>query len=57
MNNYKLYNGSNLNFTGSKNPYALIQKAGKIKTKKLKSRRRCSKKHKCKSRKTRKYRD
>jgi hypothetical protein len=53
MNNNKLYNGANLDFTGSENPYALIQKAGKRRTKKLKSRRKCGKKRKCK---TRKYR-
>ncbi len=56
MNNYKLYNGTNLDFTGSENPYALIQKAGKKRrTRKLKSRRKCGKKCKSKS-KTRKYR-
>jgi hypothetical protein len=32
MANCPLYNGQNLDFTGNKNPYSLIQKAGKRKT-------------------------
>jgi hypothetical protein len=33
-NNSSLYNGQNLVFTGNKNPYGLIQSAGKRKTRK-----------------------
>ena len=29
MTNSSLYNGQNLDFTGNKNPYGLIQNAGK----------------------------
>jgi hypothetical protein len=36
MKNCPLYNGENLDFTGHKNPYGLIQKGGKRKTKKIK---------------------
>jgi len=36
MKNCPLYNGENLDFTGYKNPYGLIQKAGKRKSKKIK---------------------
>ena len=46
-----LYNSTNLNFTGSQNPYGLIQQGGKRKS----FRRRKSFK-KRKTRKTRKYR-
>jgi hypothetical protein len=56
MTHCPLYNGTNLNFTGTENPYGLIQKGGKKRTRKMKSRRKCGKRYKCKSRKTRKYR-
>ena len=44
-----LYNGQNLNFTGNENPYGLIQKGGKRKSRR-------SKKSIRRRRKTRKYR-
>ena len=56
MTNCPLYNGTNLNFTGSENPYGLIQKAGKKRTRKNKSKRKCGKRKRystCKSRKNR----
>ena len=34
MANCPLYNGQNLNFTGKENPYGLIQKAGKKRSRK-----------------------
>jgi hypothetical protein len=34
MTNCPLYNGQNIVFTGTKNPYALIQSAGKRKSRK-----------------------
>ena len=53
MSNSSLYNGQNLDFTGNKNPYGLIQNAGKRK----KSKRSRSKKSSKRSKKrTRKYR-
>jgi len=48
MSKSPLYNGQNLDFTGSENPYALIQKGGKRKTRKTRKAR--------KARKTRKSR-
>lgn len=58
MTNCPLYNGSNLNFTGSENPYGLIQKAGKKRSRRNKSKRKCGererkRKSRCKSRKNR----
>ena len=55
MTQYHLYNGKNLNFTGEENPYGLIQKAGKRKTKRLRKSM-CKRGRKCKLKKTRKYR-
>jgi hypothetical protein len=55
MANCPLYNGQNLNFTGDKNPYDLIQKAGKKRSKKSMRKRGKSKRTR-KVRKTRKYR-
>lgn len=50
-----LYNGTNLDFTGNENPYGLIQKAGKRKTRKTrKSIRKKIKKNKSKRRNSRK---
>ena len=49
-----LYNSSSLDFTGSENPYGLIQKAGKKRSRKTMRKR--GKSYKKKSRKTRKYR-
>ena len=54
MANCPLYNGQNLNFTGNENPYGLIQKAGKKRSRK--SMRKRVKSMRKKSRKTRKYR-
>jgi hypothetical protein len=54
MANCPLYNGQNLNFTGNENPYGLIQKAGKKRSRK--SMRKRGKSMRKKSRKTRKYR-
>ena len=34
MTHCPLYNGQNLNFTGKENPYGLIQKAGKKRSRK-----------------------
>jgi len=34
MGKCPLYNGTNLNYTGTANPYALIQKGGKRKSRK-----------------------
>lgn len=56
MNNCPLYNGTNLNFTGSENSYGLIQKGGKKRTRKNKCKRKCGKRYRCKSRKNKKYR-
>jgi hypothetical protein len=53
MTQCPLYNGQNINFTGNQNPYGLIQKAGKRKLRKSICKR--VKGHKCKLRKTRKY--
>lgn len=39
MANCPLYNGENLDFTGDKNPYGLIQKAGKKISKKSRRKR------------------
>jgi hypothetical protein len=56
-----MYNGQNLAFTGNKNPYALIQDGGKIKSLRAKKtmhkriKRRKGRKGR-KGRKTRKYR-
>jgi hypothetical protein len=55
MANCPLYNGQNLDFTGDKNPYGLIQKAGKKRSKKSMRKRGKSKRTR-KVRKTRKYR-
>jgi hypothetical protein len=54
MANCPLYNGQNLNFTGNENPYGLIQKEGKKRSRK--SMRKRGKSMRKKSRKTRKYR-
>jgi hypothetical protein len=51
MANSPLYNGQNLDFTGNKNPYGLIQNAGK--RRKRRTMRRKTRKTK-KTRKTRK---
>ena len=40
MPNCPLYNGKNLVFTGSENPYSLIQKAGKRRTHRKRSNKR-----------------
>ncbi len=62
MTNSSLYNGQNLDFTGNKNPYGLIQNAGKRKRKGNKSKRKKSKRNKSKksnkrsNKRTRKYR-
>ena len=55
MSNSSLYNGQNLDFTGNKNPYGLIQSAGKG-TKGTKSKRSRSKRSLSNKRNTRKYR-
>ena len=59
MSNSSLYNGQNLDFTGNKNPYGLIQNAGKG-TKGTKRKRRNNKRSKSKkgrrSNRTRKHR-
>jgi hypothetical protein len=49
MANSPLYNGQNLDFTGNKNPYGLIQTAGKKRPKKTMRKKR-------KGKRTRKYR-
>lgn len=52
-----LYNGQNLNFTGNKNPYGLIQDGGKRKSKSSrKSKGSRKSKRSMRKRKTRKYR-
>lgn len=56
-----LYNGTNINFTGNKNPYSLIQNGGKRilrRTKQNKNKKTMCKRKNCKSkqRKTRKHR-
>lgn len=62
MSNCPLYNGKNLNFTGDKNPYALIQNGGKRKSRRSRksmlkqSNKRRGKGYKYNIRKTRKYR-
>jgi len=53
MTNSSLYNGQNLDFTGNKNPYGLIQNAGKRRTRRTRIKRRILRR---KPRKTRKYR-
>lgn len=56
MNSCPLYNGQNLNFTGNKNPYGLIQNGGKRKSRR--SKRSIHKRRKSrKSRQTRKYKN
>ena len=58
MSNCPLYNGKNLNFTGDKNPYGLIQNGGKRKSRRLKKsmlKRSNKKRGKGKQRKTRKH--
>ena len=49
MANFPLYNGQNLDFTGNKNPYDLIQNAGKKRSRKTMRKKR-------KIKRTRKYR-
>jgi hypothetical protein len=61
MSNFPLYNGTNLDFTGSANPYGLIQKGGKRRSKKTmrkkgKSRKAINTRKARKARNTRKYR-
>jgi hypothetical protein len=57
MSNSSLYNGQNLDFTGNKNPYGLIQNAGKRKkSKRSRTKRSLSKKSLSNKRNTRKYR-
>ena len=64
MANSSLYNGQNLDFTGNKNPYGLIQNAGKgtkrkrnkSKSKRNKSKRNKSKRNKRSNKRTIKYR-
>ena len=60
MANSSLYNGQNLDFTGNKNPYGLIQNAGKgtkgTKSKRSRSKRSRSRTKKSRSKRTRKYR-
>ena len=51
MNSCPIYNGQNLNFTGSTNPYKLIQNAGRRRKKRTIRRKKTRK-----MRKTRKYR-
>ena len=56
MSQCPLYNGQNLNFTGTNNPYGLIQKAGKKQTRKSRKGRKGRKGRKSrKSRKSRKF--
>lgn len=57
MANSSLYNGQNLDFTGNKNPYGLIQNAGKgTKRKGTRSKRSKSRTKRSRSKRTRKYR-
>ena len=56
MNNCPLYNGQNLNFTGNKNPYGLIQNGGKRKSIRFRRSMRRRKSHTYKVKKTRKHR-
>ncbi len=64
MTNSSLYNGQNLDFTGNKNPYGLIQNAGKgtrrkrrgTRSKRNKSKKNKSKKNKSKKNKSKKSR-
>jgi hypothetical protein len=53
MANCPLYNGQNLDFTGKENPYGLIQKAGKKRSRKSMRKRGKTMR---KSRKSRKHR-
>ena len=53
MANCPLYNGQNLDFTGKENPYGLIQKAGKKRSRKSMRKRAKTMR---KSRKSRKHR-
>lgn len=54
MTHCPLYNGQNLNFTGNKNPYGLIQDGGKRKSRRSKGPKRSNKS--MRKRKTRKHR-
>ena len=56
MANCPLYNGQNLNFTGNENPYGLIQKAGKKRSRKSMRKRGKTMRKSRKSRKSRKHR-
>ena len=65
MANSSLYNGQNLDFTGNKNPYGLIQNAGKgtkgtkrkrSRTKRSRTKRSRTKRSLSNKRNTRKYR-
>ena len=63
MANFPLYNGQNLDFTGNKNPYGLIQNAGKgtkgtkgTIRKRSRSKRSKSRTKRSRSKRTRKYR-
>ena len=56
MANCPLYNGQNLDFTGKENPYGLIQKAGKKRSRKSRKSMRKRGKTMRKSRKSRKHR-
>ena len=57
MGNSSLYNGQNLDFTGNKNPYGLIQNAGKgTRRKGTRSKRSKSRTKRRRSKRTRKYR-
>ena len=57
MTHCPLYNGQNLNFTGNKNPYGLIQDGGKRKSRRSRRTKSSRKLNKSmRKRKTRKYR-
>ena len=56
MANSSLYNGQNLDFTGNKNPYGLIQNAGKRKKSKRSRSKKSKKSSKRSNKRTRKYR-
>ena len=56
MSNSSLYNGQNLDFTGNKNPYGLIQNAGKRKKSKRSRSKKSKKSSKRSNKRTRKYR-
>lgn len=55
MTNSSLYNGQNLDFTGNKNPYGLIQNAGKG-TRRKRTGRKGTRSKRSRSKRTRKHR-